>query len=118
MTHRFNYVPGSRLAFGSNHCSAFVDASKRLTEIACTAHEGRLERALLNVKSRVGRCEHFRFVNEVYPDCLEYLCLGEVTDSHLGHDWNTDGGLDLLDHARVAHPRDTAVFSNIGRDSL
>jgi hypothetical protein len=41
-----------------------------------------------------------------------------VPDSDLGHDGDRDGGDDVLNHLRVRHPRDSALGSDIGRDSL
>ena len=47
-----------------------------------------------------------------------YLALDKVTDSCLGHDGDSDGLHDLLDHLGVAHAGYAALGSDIGGHAL
>ena len=66
----------------------------------------------------VGWCEHFAFVDEVNAEGLQNLCFNKVTNTSLGHNRNRDGSLDTFDHVGVAHPSDSPIFANVGRNSF
>ena len=111
-------VTCSRLAFGADHRRAFADAAERLAEILRTADERNLELRLVNVQTVIGWGEHFAFVDVVDLDRLKNLGFGEMPDAALGHDGDRDGGLNALDHLRVAHARDAARCADVGWDAL
>jgi hypothetical protein len=47
-----------------------------------------------------------------------YLALNEVADTGLGHDGDSNGLHDLLDHAGVRHTGDATLDTDIGGDTL
>src|SRR5699024_718507 len=59
--------------------------------------------------------QHFGFVDEVDLECFENLCFDEMSDANFGHDRNRADLLDLFDHLRIRHARDTAVTTNVRR---
>ena len=62
--------------------------------------------------------QHFGFVDVVDFDGLQNAGLGDVADTHLGHDRNGHGFLNALDHGRIAHAGDAAGGTNVGGDAL
>ena len=90
-------------------------ASPRLVAPHTNGHG---ERPLVDVVRLVGRGEHLGLVDVVDAERLEHLGLGEVADAGLGHHRDGDGGLDALDHLRVAHAGDAAVAADVGRHPL
>jgi len=73
---------------------------------------------LVDVIGVVGRRQDFTLVDKIYLQRLEQLRLGDVAYAALGHDGNAHLGLDLLDHLRIAHARDTAIGANVRGDAL
>lgn len=66
----------------------------------------------------VGRGENLRLVDKVNANGIEDLAFDKVADTGLGHDGDGDGGLDSFDHSWVGHARDTALYTNVGGDTL
>lgn len=76
----------------------------------------------------VGRRKHLALIHKVNIAGLENLSLDEMSDANLArvgkkdrclcHDRDTDCCLDLLYHLWVAHSRDPALLSDIGRYTL
>ena len=66
----------------------------------------------------VGGREHLRLVDVVDLKRFENLRLGEMADPALGHDGDRDRLLDLDDLLRIAHPRDAALGTDVGRNAL
>ena len=97
---------------------ALADAPQRLAEVGGAAHERHGERPLVDVVGLVGRGEHLGLVDVVDAERLEDLGLDEVADAGLGHDRDGDGGLDALDHLRIAHAGHAAVAADVGRHPL
>ena len=118
MPDGFDDVAGPRLALRANHARTFGDAAERLAEVGGAAHEGHVERELVDVVLLVGRRQHLRLVDVVHAERLEDLRLREVADSRLGHHGNGDGCLDLLDHLGVAHAGHATVTTDVGRHAL
>ena len=103
MADRLYNIAGSRLAFGSDHGSTFVDTAKRLAEISCTADERNLEVSFIDMVDIVGRRENLALIDIVDLDCLKHLSLHKMTDPAFCHDRNRNCLLDAADHFRVAH---------------
>ena len=82
------------------------------------AHERHVEGELVDVVGLVGRRQHLALVDEVDAERLEDLRLDEVADARLGHHGDRHGGLDALDHLRVAHPRHATVTADVGGHPL
>ena len=66
----------------------------------------------------VGGRENLGFVDEVDAHRFENPGFDDVANAGFGHDGDRDGGHDLLDHLRVAHAGDAAVFADVRRDAL
>ena len=66
----------------------------------------------------VGGGENLGFVDVIDLDGLQDLRLDDVTDAALGHNGDGDGLLDALDHLGIAHARDAACGTDVGRDAL
>ena len=66
----------------------------------------------------IGGGENLGLIDVVDLDGLQDLRLDDVTDAALGHDGDGDGLLDALDHLGVAHARDAACGTDVGRDAL
>lgn len=66
----------------------------------------------------IGRGENLGLVDVIDLDSLQDLRLDNVTDAALGHNRDGDGLLDALDHLGVAHARDAACGTDVGRDAL
>ena len=113
-----NDVACPRLAFRSDHRSAFADPSQRFAQISRTADERDFELSLVDVIDVVSRRKHFGFVDVIDLDGLEYLSLYEVSDTAFCHYRDADCLLDTFYHLRVAHPRYAAGCTDIGRDTL
>lgn len=47
-----------------------------------------------------------------------YLALNEVTDTGLGHDGDSNGLHDLLDHAGIGHASNATLDTDIGGNTL
>ena len=118
VAHGLDDVARARLALGADHRGALVDAPQRLAEVAAAAHERHLEGVLVDVVDLVGRRQDLRLVDVVDAERLEDLRLDEVADARLGHDRDGDRVHDPLDHRRVAHARDAARGTDVGRDAL
>ena len=66
----------------------------------------------------IGGGENLGLVDVIDLDGLKDLRLNNVADAALGHNGDGDGLLDALDHLGVAHARDAACGTDIGRDAL
>jgi len=108
----------SRLALGADHRGALADAPQGLGQVGAAAHERNLEGVLVDVEVLVGGGEHLALVDEVHPDGLEHLRLGEVADARLGHDRDGHALHDLLDDAQVRHARHAALLADVGGHAL
>ena len=115
---RLHDVAGAGLALGADHGRPLGDAAQGLAQVGGAADEGHGERPLVDVVGLVGGGEHLALVDEVDPQRLQHLGLGEVPDAGLGHHRDGDRGLDRLDHGRVAHAGHPAVAPDVGRDPL
>jgi len=111
-------VAWPRLSLGPDHGGALGDPAERLTQVAAAADEGHLEAVLVDVVLLVGRRQHLGFVDVVDAERLEDLSLDEVADPGFRHHRDGHCGLDLLDQAGVAHPRDAAVPADVGGHPL
>ena len=109
-------VPG--LALGADHRRALADPPQRLAEVGGAADEGDVEGVLVDVVGLVGRRQDLGLVDVVDLERLQDLRLGEVADARLRHHRDRHRLLDLLDHRRVAHPRDAAVAADVGGHAL
>ena len=118
MTHGLDDVAGARLALGADHRRALADASQRFAEVRGAAHERDGEGPLVDVVGLVGRGEHLGFVDVVDAEGLQDLRLDEVADAGLGHHRDGVGGLDALDHVRVAHAGHPALHPDVGGHAL
>ena len=118
VAHGLDDVAGAGLALRADHGRALADAAQRLAEVGGAAHERHGEGPLVDVVGLVGRRQHLGLVDVVDAERLEHLGLDEVADAGLGHDRDRDGGLDALDHLRVAHAGDAAVAADVGRHPL
>ena len=111
-------VAGAGLALGADHRRALADPPQRLAEVGGAADEGDLEGELVDVVGLVGRGQHLGLVDVVDLEGLQHLGLGEVADPSLRHHRDRHRLLDLLDHRRVAHPRDATVAADVGGHAL
>ena len=118
VAHGLDDVAGAGLALRADHGRALADAPQRLAEVGGAAHERHGEGPLVDVVGLVGRGEHLALVDVVDAERLEDLGLDEVADAGLGHHRDGDGGLDALDHLRVAHAGHAAVAADVGRHPL
>ena len=109
-------VAGAGLALRADHRGTFGDAPECLTQIGRSADERHVERELVDVVCLVCRRQYFGLVDEVDAERLQNLSFDEVADTDLGHHRNRDGGLDALDHLRIAHPGNAAVTTDVGRN--
>src|SRR5258706_3123642 len=69
--HGLDDVSSSGLTLGADHGRAFGDAPQRLAQVTTPAHEGNLERVLVDVILLVGRREHLGLVDVVDAKSLE-----------------------------------------------
>ena len=87
MSHRFDDVSRSGLAFRSEHCCTFSNAAKSLAEVSAAAHEWDFKVVFVDVVLLVGHCEHFTLVDVVDFNRFKDLCLNEVSNACLkGYD--------------------------------
>ena len=106
-------VAGAGLALGADHRGALADPAKSLAQIGRAAHEGDLERKLVDVVRLVGRSQYLGLVDVVDLERLQDLRLGEVADAGLRHDGDRHRLLNLLDHPGAGHARDPAVGADV-----
>ena len=118
VTHGLNDVARTRLTLGANHRGAFGNTAQRLAQITGAADKRHVKLGLVDVIDVIGRGENLGLIDVVDLDGLQDLRLDDVTDAALGHDGDGDGHLDALDHLGVAHARDAACGTDVGRDAL
>ena len=118
VAHGLNHVAGAGLALGANHGCTLGDAAQRLAQVLRAAHKRHIELVLVDVVHVVGRGKHLGFVDVIDFDGLQNAGLGDVSDTHLGHNRNGHGFLDALDHGRVAHAGNAAGGTDVGGDAL
>ena len=118
VANRLDDVARAGLALGADHGRALSDPPQGLPEVGRAAHEGDLERVLVDVMRLVGGSEHLRLVDVVDLERLEHLGLREVADARFRHHRDRHRFLDLLDHLGARHPRDAAGGADVGRDPL
>ena len=111
-------VARARLTLGANHRGTLGNAAERLAEIACATDERHLKLCLVDMVDVVRRAQHLALVDVVDLDGLKNLCLDEVADAALGHHGDGDGGLDALDHLRVAHAAHATSGTDVGGNAL
>ncbi len=111
-------VPGPGLSLGADHCGAFGDTPKRLTQIATPAHERNRELPLVHVVLLIGGRQYLGLVDVIDSEGLQHLGLNEVTDAALGHDRDAHG-VDYLCHlVWIGHAGDTTRRTDVGGDTL
>ena len=66
----------------------------------------------------IGRREHFTLVDIVDFDGLKDLCLCKMSDTALGHHGDADGFLNAFNHLGVAHTRNAARSTDVGRNTF
>ena len=118
MAHGLNDVACARLALGANHRGALGNTAQRLAQVAGTADKRDVKLGLIDVIDVIGGGENLGLVDVIDLDSLKDLRLDDVTDAALGHNRDGDGLLDALDHLGVAHARDAACGTDVGRDAL
>ena len=118
VAHSLDDVARARLALGTNHRGALGNTAQRLAQVAGTADKRDVKLGFVDVVDIVGGGENLGLIDVVDIDGLKDLRLDDVTDAALGHDGDGDGLLDALDHLGVAHARDAACGTDVGRDAL
>lgn len=118
VANRFDDVTSSGFAFGADHCGAFGASAEGFAEVTGSAHEGDGEGMFVDVVRVVGRGENFTFVDEINFESFEDLGFYEVTDAAFGHDGDRNGFFDAEDHFGVGHPSDSAILTDVSRDTL
>ena len=118
MAHGLDDVARARLTLGADHRGTLGNAAERLAEVACATDERHLKLCLVDMVDVVRRAQHLALVDVVDLDGLENLCLDEVADAALGHHGDGDGGLDALDHLRVAHAAHATSGADVGGNAL
>ena len=73
MSHRFDDVACTRLAFCADHGGALGDAAQSFAKAPAPAHKGDAEPMLGDVVHGVGGCEDFGLVDVVYAEGFEDL---------------------------------------------
>ena len=112
------HVPRPGLALGADHRRTLGDPPQGLAQVRRPAHERDGERVLVDVVAVVGRREHLGLVDVVDLEVLQHLRLDEVADPGLRHHRDRHGLDDRGDQVGIAHPRDTALRPDVGRDAL
>src|SRR5207248_2981724 len=74
--------------------------------------------ALIDVVLFVGGGQHLAFVDVVDAQRLQHARLGEMADTRLGHNGDRDRTHDVAYDADRRHPRDAALFADIGGHAL
>ena len=118
VAHGLDDVARARLALGANHRGALGNTAQRLAQIAGAADKRHVKLGLVDVINVIGGGENLGLVDVIDLDGLQDLRLDNVTDAALGHDGDGDGLLDALDHLGIAHTRDAACGTDVGRDAL
>mmetsp|Transcript_10163 Transcript_10163/g.61876 ORF Transcript_10163/g.61876 Transcript_10163/m.61876 type:complete len:277 (-) Transcript_10163:528-1358(-) len=103
VTDGLYHIAGSCLSLGADHGCSLRNAAKGLSEIAATAHERNGEVVLVDVMHVISGREDLRLIDVIYANGFQNLGFHKVTDTRLGHDRDSHGFLDFLDHGRVAH---------------
>jgi hypothetical protein len=73
MTHRLHNVTRPGFALGADESCALGYASEGLAKIARTTDEWHLERVFIDVVFFVRGSQHFRLIDVVNPNALQYL---------------------------------------------
>jgi hypothetical protein len=111
-------VARSRFALAANHRGTFGDAPQRLAEIARAADERHAEIVFGDVVLVVGGREHFGFVDVIDTERFEATRFGEMSDTRFCHHGNRDGVHDALHEREIAHARDAAGRTDVGRNAF
>ena len=101
MPYGFDDIAGAGLAFGPNHGGPLADTAQGFTQVAAAANKGDLEIVLPDVMAFIRRCQHFRLVDIIYAEGLQYLGLGKMTDTALGHYRNRHSFHNGFNNSRV-----------------
>ena len=51
----------------------------------------------------VSRRQYLTLIDIINLNRLQNLCFHEMTNTHLGHNWNTNSVLNFLNHLRITH---------------
>ncbi|CDN43164.1 hypothetical protein BN871_CM_00100 [Paenibacillus sp. P22] len=114
----FNNVARSRLALGTHHRCAFLDAAQSLAQILGSAYERNREFALVDMEHFVGRREHFALVDIVGAERFQHARFHIMADAGFGHDRDGNDLHHLFEDSRVRHAGYAACGADIRRHAL
>src|SRR5699024_10192608 len=114
VTHSCGDIAGAGFTLGANHCSAFGDTTKRLTQVGSTTDERYVELPFVDVVGVVRWTKHLRFIDEIHAESFQHLRFNEVADACFCHHWDGNRVDDAFDQVRVAHARHATLRTDIG----
>lgn len=118
MTNCLDNITRTSFTLGTDHGGTFADTTQSLAKITAPAHKWHFKVVLVNVVFLICRSKNFTLIDVVNINSLQDLSLDKVTNTAFGHNRNSYGINDLLDHSRVRHTRDTTISTNISRHAF
>jgi len=115
VAHGLDDVAGAGFALGADHGGAFGYATERFTQVTTATDERNLELVLVDVIVLVSRRQNLALINVINAERFQNLGFDNVTNARLCHHRDGHSADNLLDHARVAHARDAAIFADVCR---
>ncbi|KAL0555664.1 hypothetical protein IC582_009618 [Cucumis melo] len=118
VSHSLNDIAGTGLTLGSDHCRPFTNTPQRLTEVTAATDKRNAEVVLVDVVFFISESKNFALIHIINTNGLKNLSFNEMTDSSLRHDRNRNSLFDFLDELWVTHSGDTALGSDVCRNSF